>query len=316
MLQQPITLMLDSGAFSAWKKRLEINIDEYCDFCLKYIDDVDYVVNLDVIPGKFGWQNLPKKEVERSAEKGWKNYEYMVSKGIPKEKLIHVFHQNENFKWLKKMTKAMDYIGLSPANDRSTGDKIKWLDVCMNYVIGDDGYPLVKFHGFAVTSIPIMLRYPWYSVDSTTCVVIARHGGIIVPLLDKSGNCDYTKKPFIMPVSNRSGKQIEKGDHFKTQPEMVQTMISQYLKSKNMKMGKSDFKIESEKYKLKENERWGKKLTEGKREVEIILEEGVSNNYIKRDEINIIYFRDFEKSIPRWPIKYVPKNKNKGGLLQ
>lgn len=158
--------MLDSGAFSAWTKKINIDLDEYIDFCLQHLDYIDYVINLDVIPGEFGQKALPVEEIERSASEGWANYEYMTKQGIPKEKLIHIFHQGEDFKWLEKIVDAMPYIGLSPANDRSTSEKMQWLDDCMKYVCDDKGYPKVKWHGFAVTSLRLMFRYPWYSVDS------------------------------------------------------------------------------------------------------------------------------------------------------
>ncbi len=87
-----IGLLIDSsGAFSAWTQGKEINLDDYIEFCLQYIDIADAVANLDVIPGR-PYKKITPEEYEKSAEQGWRNYEKMLAAGIPKEKLIHVFH--------------------------------------------------------------------------------------------------------------------------------------------------------------------------------------------------------------------------------
>jgi hypothetical protein len=45
---------------------------------------------------------LMVQEIEGLAVAGHTNYRLMLTIGIPKEKLIHVFHLGEPFKWLKK----------------------------------------------------------------------------------------------------------------------------------------------------------------------------------------------------------------------
>ena len=303
-----ISLILDSGAFSAWTKQTEIDIDKYISFCLEHLPYIDFIVNLDVIPGKYGQKDLPPEEIERSATVGWNNYEYMLKKGIPKEKLIHIFHQGENFRWLEKIANAMPYIGLSPANDRSTSEKMQWLDQCMKYVCDKDGMPIVKWHGFAVTSLKLMLRYPWYSVDSTSWVMTSRVGSIYVPRY-KNGEWIYDEDSWKVTVSSRSPTKGEIGKHFDTLPENVKDRILEYLSMKGYKIGKSEFKmVSAKKYKLEENEKWfGKESPDGTREVEMIIEDGLCNNYKLRDEVNIIYFLDLEKSMPKWPWPYKSK---------
>ena len=123
-------IMLDSGAFSMWNKEdpKPINLDLYCAYCLAWLDKIKYFVNLDVIPGRPKQRNIPTKEYERSAKEGYKNYETMLAAGIPKKKLIHVFHQGEDIQVLKQMVKDMDYIGLSPAKTTATPiKKREWL---------------------------------------------------------------------------------------------------------------------------------------------------------------------------------------------
>lgn len=259
-------LWMDSGAFTAWTRKEQIDLDEYIQFCLDRIDIIAYVVNLDVIPGEFGQKNLPPEEIERSAGLGYQNYRYMLSKGIPKDKLIHVFHQGEDFKWLKKLVTEIPYIGLSPANDRTTPEKIMWLDQCMPYVTNRDGYPIVKFHGFAVTSLRLMLRYPWYSVDSTSWQMHASYGHIIVPTF-QNGQYDYESNPLILTISKESPQIKNAGKHFDTLPPMAQQIITNYIESKGF-----------------------------------VLEE-LQTDYLKRSEMNVIYFKDLSEKLTPWPNK-------------
>jgi len=193
-------LILDSGAFSAWSKKAVINFDEYIQFCLTYQDKISYIVNLDVIPASPGQKRISGLEIERSASLGWRNAHKLFTAGIPLSKLIHVFHQNEDFKWLERMVRDFQYIGLSPANDRTTQEKVSWLDRCMNYVTDSNGDAIIKFHGFAVTSHLLMKRYPWYSVDSASWTLVAAMGGVILP----DFNEPFQKPHLLFDVSSKS----------------------------------------------------------------------------------------------------------------
>ena len=60
-------------------------------------------------------------------------------------------------------------------------------------------------------------------------------------------------------------------------------------------------------------EKWFEKKPEDKnqeRTVEIIIEPGISNKYQLRDEMNIIYFLDLEKSLPKWPWAFISNSQN------
>lgn len=317
MKQNDISLILDSGAFSAWTRKSQIDIDEYIRFCKDNLSYIDYIVNLDVIPGSPGQKNLPAFEIERSASKGYENYLYLIKSGLPKEKIIHVFHQGEKFKWLKKMVAEMEYIGLSPANDRTTSEKIVWLDLCMRHVLDKQGMPIVKFHGFAVTSLVLLVRYPWYSVDSTSWCMTSRLGAVYVPRRKDNKWC-YRDEVLIVSVSSRSpNKQIE-GKHIDFFPPEIKKEIFSYFEEKGYCLGKSNFRRESKNYKLKKNERWFGKEVEGFREVEEIEEQGLCNNYKERDNLNIDFFLDFEKNQEMWPwsFKKLFNRNNSLGLIE
>ena len=170
----PKNLILDSGAFSVWSNGKTVDIDSYALFCegVKRLlpSEVNlYVVNLDVLPGKFG-QRPTNEEREYSASQGFENMLYLESKGL---KVIHVFHQHEDFKWLDKMRNHSDYIGISPANDCSMKEKLHWLNEVFGLI-----KDTIKTHGFAVTSHEQLYRYPFYSVDSSSWTAPPRFGRI------------------------------------------------------------------------------------------------------------------------------------------
>ncbi len=164
-------LMIDSGAFTAWTKKTAINLDEYIEFCKflvkKYPENKWIPINLDVIPGEFG--KIPTdSQIEYSASKGWENYEYMLGKGI---KPVHIFHQHEDFKWLHKLMKSSDYIGISPDNSQSVQSRVEWLKRVFS-VVRDK----VKTHGFACTGNAFVKSVPFYSADSSSWIVGPRYG--------------------------------------------------------------------------------------------------------------------------------------------
>ncbi len=298
-----VSLFLDSGAFSAWTQGIQIDIEEYIQFCHEHLDVVDVIANLDVLPGK-PYQRLTQKDIDDSAEQGWKNYEKMRDAGIPQDKLVHIFHQGEDMRWLQRMVKEIPYIGLSPANDKTTNQKVMWLDSCMPYVTDKKGRPLVKFHGFAVTSLLLMLRYPWYSVDSTSWVVTGRMGAVYVPQF-RNGEWVYDENSWKISVSSKSPNMKEAGKHITTLPPRQRQVVLDYITSKGYVLGRSRFeKVPQDRELDKETERWAEKKPKdkaAKRLMEIIEEPGISNRYQLRDEMNIIYFQDLEKTLPEWP---------------
>jgi len=154
-----------------------------------------------------------------------------------------------------------------------------------------------------MTSLRLMLRYPWYSVDSTSWVVTGRMGSVYIPR-KRNGKWIYNEDSWKLSVSSQSPDLKQAGQHFENLSPNEKKIISQYLKEKGYKMGRSEFHMESQDYELKGNERWAQKkptTKKEKRRVELLIEEGVSNKYQLRDELNIIYFLDLEKSMKVYP---------------
>ena len=178
-------LFIDSGAFSAHTKGKHVDVDEYIQF-LNEIDDVTYIfAQVDKIPGKFGQPKTPQ-ELADAPRESWENYLYMVDKVKSRDKLLPIFHQGEDFKWLHNMLeykhpdgKPIWYIGISPANDVRVKEKKKWLEVVFQ-IIRDSPNPNVKTHAFGMTSLNLLEQFPLTSADSTSWLLSAANGSIIV----------------------------------------------------------------------------------------------------------------------------------------
>lgn len=287
-------IFLDSGAFSAWTQGVEIDIQEYIKFIKEHEDILEVYANLDVI-------GLDGSQPNRiTAEKTLENQKIMEKAGLSP---LPCFHFGEPFEFLQYYVENYDYLALGIAGN--VGNKlVPWLDECFsNYICGENGMPKIKVHGFAITALNVMLRYPFYSVDSTSWVMTSRMGSIYVPRY-RNGAWIYDENSWKVAVSSRSPGKADAGKHIDTFSPKQRDVILDYIHDKGYKLGKSRFERLPQNHQLKENERWAEKKLKAKdalRLIEIIEEEGIANRYQLRDEMNIIYFQDLEKSIPEWP---------------
>ena len=155
-------IIVDSGAFTAWTLGRRIDLAEYVRFCFRVLENSSArvtFINLDVIPGRFR-RPPTAQEREESAAVGWRNFETMRAVGLP---VIHVFHQHEGFDWLRRIVDAGGVVGISPANDVSVPERELWLRKVYHSIgVG------VRTHAFGVTTVSLMERFPFYSVDSTS----------------------------------------------------------------------------------------------------------------------------------------------------
>lgn len=176
------SIILDSGAFSAWSDGAFINFDLYIKYCIEHRDWIDYFVNLDVIP---------TEENRDTVAEGFQNYHKMVDKltrhGIDRDRIIHVFHEGEDPSILEKMISEcrIDYIGISPitVNGVDTDHIKEWLDSIRHVALDSQGHPKAKYHAFGVGSTDVLDYFPFFSADSTTWATSAKHGYISVPQL-------------------------------------------------------------------------------------------------------------------------------------
>ena len=103
-------LFIDSGAFSAHTKGVEIDVDEYIEYLNANDDAFTIYAQVDKIPGRFGQPKTREQKLE-APKISWENYLYMVDKLKSPKKLLPVFHQGEDFKWLHNILEYRDKNG-------------------------------------------------------------------------------------------------------------------------------------------------------------------------------------------------------------
>lgn len=288
-------VILDSGAFSVWSKGDVINLDEYVEYCSEH-PEISYYVALDVIPGKPNdIKSLSVSGIEAACEEGWRNYLKMLRK-LPIEKTIPVFHQGDNPKWLEKyLSLGCPFIGISPANDRTTDQRIRWLETLRPVACGHDGSPKAKYHGFAVTGHKVMCSWCWFSVDSATWVRLAGLGFIIVPKRTR-GKWDYAKAPWTIAVSERSPSQADRGKHLFSLSPMIKEEVIQYLKEEGIGLGEWRTRpANGGKPDRSKGERW---WNVEKTEIIEVIKRGVVTDDQRRKWLNCLYFNRAAEALP------------------
>ena len=190
-------LFIDSGAFSVHTGKATLDLEEYINYLNSIDDHIAVCAQVDTIPGTFG-KPKSKEDYEESAKKSWENYLYMRTRLKSPEKLTPVFHYGESFDHLKRMLSWKDengnhipYIGISPANDVSQGDKNIYMGQVYD-VIKHSENPKVKTHLYGMTSLDALTKYPCYSADS------------ISHRLQSAYNKIYTRKWGTISVSKKS----------------------------------------------------------------------------------------------------------------
>jgi len=179
-------------------KEAKTFLERYVEYVHKWGEHLYDYVNLDVIFN-------PKRT--------WEHQKYIESQGL---RPIPVFHFGEDLKWLKKYMDEYEYIGIGGLGQDITKSKfiLQHGDPAFKLLEESDQY--IKTHGFAVTSLDLMLRYKWYSCDSTTWIKHAAYGIIIVPKFDReTGAPKYDQNPLLVSVSEQSkyGREDTEG-HF------------------------------------------------------------------------------------------------------
>lgn len=163
-------VFIDSGAFSAFTLGITIDIAEYCNYIKRNADIIrkeDGVVMASVLDG-IGDPLLT-----------YRNQLTMESLGA---KPLPCFHAGEDERYLEWYVKNYDYITLGGMVGSSTKALCVWLDrMWERYLTDGSGRPRLKVHGFGITAVPIMERYPWHSVDSSSWIQSAAFGSIISP---------------------------------------------------------------------------------------------------------------------------------------
>ena len=163
-------VFLDSGAFSAFTKGIEVDIKAYC----RYIQD-----NMEIIETTENSVCASVLDGIGDPQLTYENQMTMQGLGVTP---LPCFHYGEDERYLDYYVENYDYITIGGMVPISTPQLKLWLDrLWEDHLTHADGTPKIKVHGFGLTSLPLMMRYPWYSVDSSTWVQWAANGMILEP---------------------------------------------------------------------------------------------------------------------------------------
>jgi hypothetical protein len=186
-------IFLDSGAYSAAKKKEKLDVHEYIDFIKEHQDTFTVYANLDVIGD---W------------EETWKNQRIMEKAGLNP---LPVHHMEDPVKCLHWCLEY-EYFALGGMAGASMRERIWFFDDSWEIICGKDGYPQSKVHGFGLASPELIYAYPWASIDSSSWVSYGRYGIVIVPRI-RNGVLDYTIPPIKVFVTEKSPKKDIEGVH-------------------------------------------------------------------------------------------------------
>lgn len=173
-------LLIDNGAFTVHTKGGKIDIDEWIDYINSHDEWCDYFVALDEIPGVWG-QPKTKEELLRAPEVTYKNFLYMVDRVNKPEKLMPVFHQEEDFKWLRKLLEhpKLDYLCLGANKELTNKQREQWYQECFDII--NEMRPGLKVHCLGSATISNAQKFPFTSMDATTWIMTGVTGNVLTP---------------------------------------------------------------------------------------------------------------------------------------
>lgn len=230
------SLLIDSGAFTAWNAGGRTSLKELIDYNKKainlYGDKHGFAfISLDVIPGERG-RRATSEEVAKAVDESIDNFKVMQQE-FPGHYVLPVYHSGEDVAVRNTYMGMTDYICLSMNQDMAEDNRVKW---AVRSIV--DGY---KFHGLAATGNRMVTEVPWFSVDSSSWLSSGAMGGIYID----DGKGTMRK----LNVSENSPARHEKGQHFDSLSEIERSYLRKYVADRG-------FDIEKLRVDLVERHKW------------------------------------------------------------
>jgi len=151
-INQGFEVFIDSGAFSADNSGVKVNLSAYMDF-IREVNPKYYAV-LDVIG---------------NSKETMLNQKIMEEEGLTP---VPVFHMGSTLEEFIPIMEKYDYIcfgGLVMSPGIQNHCDLLWRTVLNNK-------PNLRVHGFGLTNLILMERYPWFSIDSSSYNACKRYG--------------------------------------------------------------------------------------------------------------------------------------------
>lgn len=171
----PSRIMLDSGAFTAWKAGRPSTMDEVRRAYHAFLSEADgvfeeiWLINLDVIPGRAKRPEDKTKPIPTAMEKSAAIAESDKNLALLRsefgDNVLPVFHQGEGAaRLLEVVDQAKGYMCLSPDNDLAEDHRWQWAQLARTALrdLGCD----VQTHGLATTGNEMIREAGLTSGDS------------------------------------------------------------------------------------------------------------------------------------------------------
>lgn len=157
------SVVLDNGAFSAWKRGSTYDFDGFSEWAAKWIRHP--AVEWCVIPDRIDGNEADNDALLRDWE-------------LPSSVSVPVFHMHESIDRLVRLAADFPRVALGSSGEfASVGTHAWWLRMAdmLEAICDDDGRPLVKLHGLRMLDPGVFSKLPLASADSTN---VARNVGI------------------------------------------------------------------------------------------------------------------------------------------
>lgn len=229
---------LDSGAFSIDSgKASNLTIEEYAEYLKRSGDRYSMRFTFDkIMDGKRSYQN----------------WLWLRKQGLD---VVPVYHIGTPEKYLVRYLKQTDFIstgGVAAMHRNLLHKDMRY--IWEKYLTDKKGQPLCKVHGLGITSARIMYAFPWYSVDSTSALLLGANGKAYLPLrlFEKDGRLeeDLARMWAIASFATRKGipSKIGGQDKFFSWPQDLQERYERYLSQYGVRVGEQS-KEDIESYK-------------------------------------------------------------------
>lgn len=244
-------------------------LDAYARFIRKYEAGIDYYVTVDAI---------------YNAEISWDSLKYLEE--VHGLNPIPVIHHRTPMKWIDKYLEAgYGYLGVGGLGQESSkAEYTNWADHFYQRICpASNGHkPLVKTHGFAMTAYSLLIRYPWYSVDSVSWAKASGFGGTLYVPHRRNGKWDFGVPPYNLPFSFRSSSRGRAKGHFLTLSKGEQAVVLDWLAEIDMPLGSLN-------------------------EDGSMKEYGVFSTYHAAATANVRFFNRLCDWLPPWPWAFKPE---------
>lgn len=160
-------LFIDSGAYSAWSRGKVIDTRDYAAWVRPFLERYPSVkvASLDVIPGVKGTRPSAR-QISDAIAQSLENGDLLRDAGLLVSEAYHFGEPASHLALLVSRRRPGELLCIGGLVGRKEPERRVFLDGVFHELMQLAELPPV--HGFGLTSHSLMVRYPWFSVDSTS----------------------------------------------------------------------------------------------------------------------------------------------------